>query len=389
VANCPHCMIELSPSRNEHGKFFLCSGCGGRLVSIAYLRGFADPDQLDWVWAQGREGKGEQKTPCPRCNRPMFCAQTTTDPEGLKLDVCRYCALVWFAPGKYKEPGAFAPLSPEEKNAVCEMNKSIKAYGLPGGKALPKVRNPEAEARERLAVDQIKKIAEDGAKYPDELWKVIIAYLGIPVELSDHETKKLPLVTWFLTLAVCVISILSFSELESIVEEYGLVPSVLFRKNGFTLISSFFLHAGWFHLLGNMYFLLVFGSNVEDRLGKFWFLALILLATVAGGFAHSLFHPVSDEPCIGASGGISGVIAFYMLKFPKVKLGFYFWVLWKPIWIRLSAIGFFCFWIFFQLLGVYFQVSGTSKVSALAHLGGVAIGVMFFLISQKKKERKK
>jgi hypothetical protein len=76
------------------------------------------------------------------------------------------------------------------------------------------------------------------------------------------------------------------------------------------------------HLAGNLYFLLVFGSNVEDCLGKWRFFALILLATLAGDVLHVLAQPSSIVSCIGASGGISGLIAYYVLKFPHARLDF-------------------------------------------------------------------
>ena len=74
-----------------------------------------------------------------------------------------------------------------------------------------------------------------------------------------------------------------------------------------------------------------------------------------------------------------------MLKYPRVKLGFYFWVMLRPFWIRLSAISFLMFWLFFQFLGVWLQLQGFSNVAALAHLGGAALGVGFYLIWGKRE----
>jgi len=124
------------------------------------------------------------------------------------------------------------------------------------------------------------------------------------------------------------------------------------RHGGLTFLTSFLLHSGVFHLLGNVYFLLVFGNNVEDWLGKWRFLLLLLCATLIGDVVHVFGNADSTTPCIGASGGISGVVAFYALKFPRVRLGFlmrlYLWFR----WISVPAYAMFFIWMPMQFLGV-------------------------------------
>jgi membrane associated rhomboid family serine protease len=89
-----------------------------------------------------------------------------------------------------------------------------------------------------------------------------------------------------------------------------------------TFVTSFFLHAGIIHLAGNMYFLLAFGHAVENFLRPLRYLALIALAAFIGDLAHIALDPRSQTPCIGASGGIAGVITFYALNFPRMRLAF-------------------------------------------------------------------
>ena len=77
---------------------------------------------------------------------------------------------------------------------------------------------------------------------------------------------------------------------------FGFIPNQWSRMGGLTIVTNFFLHVGWLHLLGNMYFLLVFGDNVEDRLGRAKFVMLLVCATVAGNLLHGTFAPRSGVP---------------------------------------------------------------------------------------------
>jgi membrane associated rhomboid family serine protease len=162
------------------------------------------------------------------------------------------------------------------------------------------------------------------------------------------------------------------------------VPANLWRDNGLSLITSFFLHAGIVHLLGNLYFLNVFGDNVEDYLGKKRFLFLLIAATVIGGLCHAYIDRASLIPAVGASGGISGLIIFYALLFPNRELGFV-WVtgFTRPIWHKFSALTALIVWIIWQYLGFITQIQGQATVSFAAHLGGAATGFLFWLAWKK------
>jgi membrane associated rhomboid family serine protease len=149
----------------------------------------------------------------------------------------------------------------------------------------------------------------------------------------------------------------------------------VFRDGGSTVFTSFFLHAGILHLAGNLYFLLIFGSNVEDCLGRWRFVALVLLATVVGDMLHVIAQPHSTIPCVGASGGISGLIAFYALKFPRTQLD----IMIRYRWVQIPAWGTFIVWVAMQSMGAMMQLAGFSNVAALAHIGGAMVGVLFWL----------
>lgn len=219
---------------------------------------------------------------------------------------------------------------------------------------------------------------------PTAAWQWIPALLGMPVEdeqpLGSRQDTEKPWFTWIMAGGVALISLLAMLDLRTIVDAYGLVPAEFGRMGGLTWITAFFLHAGLLHLVGNVYFLVIFGDNVEKCLGTLEFFLLLCLATVSGHFVHILLDPTSVVPCIGASGGISGVMAFYALRFRGNQLAVMFWFIVKTYWLRMSAILMFGIWVVLQFVVAGQQVAGISNVSGGAHLGGALAGAFVWLV---------
>lgn len=145
-----------------------------------------------------------------------------------------------------------------------------------------------------------------------------------------------------------------------------------------TLVSYMFLHGGFFHLLGNMAFLWVFGDNVEDAMGHIRFLMFYLMCGVFAGLVHSWVLPGSEIPLIGASGAVAGVIAAYLMLHPKVKI----WVLalWR-IPIRITAAWALGFWVALQLVSAV--TSEGDNVAWWAHVGGLGAGALLTLFMRR------
>jgi membrane associated rhomboid family serine protease len=160
----------------------------------------------------------------------------------------------------------------------------------------------------------------------------------------------------------------------------GLIPAVLFGTEALpdglpfvpaplTLLTSLFLHGSALHLFGNMLFLWVFGDNVEDAMGHWRFLAFFLLCGAFAGLAHAWIDPDSVRPLIGASGAVSGVVAAYLILYPRVRVwGLFF----KGIPLRLPAAWAIGFWILFQIAAAF--LGGSESVGWFAHLGGLVAG---------------
>jgi membrane associated rhomboid family serine protease len=145
-----------------------------------------------------------------------------------------------------------------------------------------------------------------------------------------------------------------------------------------TVVTSMFLHGGWFHLIGNMWFLWVFGNNIEDAMGHGRFAVFYLASGLLAAAAQVAAGPSSPIPMVGASGAISGVMGAYLVLYPRVRvhtlifLGIFLTRVTLPAWIMLV------YWAFLQVLGSVPAIAGGQTgggVAFLAHLGGFAAGV--------------
>jgi membrane associated rhomboid family serine protease len=137
-----------------------------------------------------------------------------------------------------------------------------------------------------------------------------------------------------------------------------------------SILTSMFLHGGWMHLIGNMWFLWIFGDNVEERLGTVRFVIFYLIVGAVGALAQSFSLPESRAPMIGASGAIAGVLGGYVMLFPRAKVVTFVAIplLWHvrdvPAWIFLGI------WFIGQFL-----LPGNSGVAWMAHVGGFLAGL--------------
>ena len=159
----------------------------------------------------------------------------------------------------------------------------------------------------------------------------------------------------------------------------GLAPCLFGGLTWGAVITSMFMHGSWLHLIGNMWFLWLFGNNVEDSMGHLRYLAYYLIGGIAGAAAHILTDAASPIPTVGASGAISAVMGGYLLLYPKVRIQTLFVLL---IFIRIIPVP---AWL---VLGQYFLLQlfyGTvmeqagGGVAFWAHIGGFAAGALLVI----------
>jgi membrane associated rhomboid family serine protease len=158
------------------------------------------------------------------------------------------------------------------------------------------------------------------------------------------------------------------------------------------LFSSLFLHAGWLHLIGNLWFLYVFGDNVEDILGPDRYLVFYLACGVGANLIYLMFAPLSTVPLIGASGAIAGVMGAYFYLFPGARVLTLFLIVFIPIFLELPAYFFLGLWFLLQFLYGTFSLgaglgTGTGGVAWWAHVGGFLVGILFLYLLAPARAR--
>jgi len=152
------------------------------------------------------------------------------------------------------------------------------------------------------------------------------------------------------------------------------------------VFTSMFMHGSWMHLIGNMWFLWLFGNNIEDSMTRPRFVAFYLLTGLAAALAQVAANPASEVPMVGASGAISGVMGAYLVLFPRVRvftmvpLGFFITSMALPAWAMLI------YWAFLQVAGGLTSIvdDQTGGVAFWAHLGGFIAGVVLVKVFERR-----
>ena len=361
---CPHCDRELERELFKRKVVFRCPDCGGQYLTVSALRGLVQSKTfVNTLWRNAMNSP-HPGVPCPGCgNRTRQVLLFTDRHSDIELDVCTRCQTVWFDP--------------------AELN-SLKLNEIPEEKLSPEVKKAIAS----YAIAHVRETAQyENTSSGFEVWKTLPTLLGLPVEQDVSPIKRIPFITWAAAGICIAVFLFTFKDLKTVINTLGFIPKEMFRYGGITWFSSMFLHSNWPHLLGNMYFLLVFGDNVEDETGHWKYLLLLFASGFCATLTHLIFDFRSTIPCVGASGFISGILACYALLFPQktIYIGYSrsFWGYGRHI--TLPAWAAFILWIALQFLGVYFN-SSNSSTAYFAHLGGAASGAVAAIIYKVKRD---
>jgi len=212
-----------------------------------------------------------------------------------------------------------------------------------------------------------------------------------------------PFMTWLIILANGLAFAfelsLSPSELKELFFAFGIVPDHFFHPEGFSpvavplvgfwpLLSSMFLHGGWLHIIANMWFLYLFGDNVEDRMGHLRFVAFYLIGGLLAGAVHCWTNPHSTLPTIGASGAIAAVMGAYLVMYPRARVITLIPIFFYPLFIEIPAVVFLLFWFLTQILsgGLALVESGNfGGIAWWAHIGGFLAGMLLQFVFVRSK----
>lgn len=215
------------------------------------------------------------------------------------------------------------------------------------------------------------------------------------IPLRDSQPSySVPTVTIFIIAANAVAFLYELSldpfSLNYFLSVYGVVPA---RFDPFTLLTSMFLHGGWLHFLGNMWFLWIYGDNVEDILGPAKYLVFYLSCGIIAGLTHVVINADSRVPTIGASGAIAGVMGAYMVKFPHSRI-----LTLVPVFLFLTTVevpaalmlGYWFLIQFFSGVGsIGYSHISQGGVAWFAHIGGFLAGMVLINLMRPRPPRRR
>jgi membrane associated rhomboid family serine protease len=204
------------------------------------------------------------------------------------------------------------------------------------------------------------------------------------------QSRSYPVVNMAIIVANCLVYFIQAGQegprLNEFIMTYGLVPAryslpairsfFTTSQQLFSFLSFMFLHGGFWHLLGNMWSLYIFGDNVEDRLGSVRYLFFYLLCGVASGLSHLLLNWRSPIPTVGASGAIAGVMGAYFLLYPRSRVLTLIPILFLPYLIEIPAYFFLGLWFVMQFLSATLAPAGGGGIAWWAHIGGFLFGMV-------------
>lgn len=206
---------------------------------------------------------------------------------------------------------------------------------------------------------------------------------------DENQSNEKPVVTITLIVINVIIFIfclaLGTRGYEEIIYQFGMIPANLTL---YAPITSMFLHGGFGHIIGNMWFLWIFGDNIENACGRVKFIVFYILAGLFAGLLHFLLHSTSSVPTIGASGAIAGLLGAYLVLYPRAKI---LTVIWFFIitTTRIPAVLFLGLWFIMQLFygSIGLMSTAGTNVAYWAHIGGFLAGAGLILMLRNHKPK--
>jgi membrane associated rhomboid family serine protease len=221
----------------------------------------------------------------------------------------------------------------------------------------------------------------------------------IPIRDTNRSEKFLVINVGIIaiTVLVFIVELSQGRRLQEFIYLYGLVPARYAESQvaaHFTtsqqvlpFLTSLFLHGGCLHLLGNMWFLYIFGDNVEGQLGHLRYLVFYVLCGLAAGASHLVLNWHSNVPTIGASGAIAGVMGAYLILYPRAKILTLLPLFFFFTFIEVPAFIFLGIWFLFQFLIAAGTSAQAGGIAWAAHIGGFLFGIVFLKLLEKMPKR--
>lgn len=334
---CPQCTFPLSRLEHREVEIEHCERCRGSFLDAgeASLLFGKDVEPEAWKEAWPTQDLGPTRRRCPKDSEWLRGHRVSFRAERVEVETCDACGGLW-----------------------VDAQEALKLKSI--------VDAAQNEAAQRAS----------GLHKPGIGSYLFQVFTGFPVEAWNPVRHRPVIVHTLLGMlaSIFVLQVIFQDTLEAEPGRLMMVPAeVMNGQHLWTLVSSAFLHGGLMHLVGNLYFLWIFGDNIEDALGRKRFLILYAVALLAGGLLHLLTNTDSAIPLLGASGAIAGVMGAYIVLFPKVRV----YVMITVLRINISVTWYLGFWILMQF-GM--AAMGGEGVAWMAHIGGFLAGVVVALL---------
>lgn len=370
---CLNCNTELQKKITDYGQIQFCPNCDSKLIGAANVkRSKIDSTVYHKMWINAGKDKIKKGRICPTCRQNMSLQSFVHDSQNIEVEICIHCYHFWFDIAEFDKLPRVEPVN-DKKEIDPEVQRALD--------------NVDCKLREIARESNLKSNRKGFFRKPESVWEYIAGIFGFPIEEEGSLFEFYPYITWTFTIMCLVTFFMVSGELRDYVMQLGFIPAQWTRYFGLTILTSAIMHGSWWHVISNMYFMLAFGDNVEDYLGRFKFMLLLLGSHAMGLLLHGFFDPSTHIPLVGASAAVSGVMAFYAAMFPKKKIAivshifFHFFKISMRVWV------YFLLWSLIQVLTIIQQVGGRGSVSGLGHLGGIMIGltVAFYLKAGKSE----
>jgi len=366
--NCPFCSNKLVEIKTKSALVDICYKCKGIWFDsgelVDFVKNLTESQEISPITPQlFKEPKietiyttKEKDKACPRCNKKLQRFNYLYD-SNVFIDKCPECKGMWADGGEAKEIARHLKDDPRIRTiAKSFLNK------------------PSA----------LEDFSDLSKVLMRPVSPVVLFMPKIIIPLSDDTPReRIPIVT----IGIIILCTLIFIGQMAFIQDAkgfflrcGLVPRNFLS---WSLISSMFLHGGLLHLFGNMFFLWLFGDNVEDRFSRFGFFVFYLSCGLAASILHSIINWQGSLPAVGASGAISGIMGAYLVFYPAAKLKML--IVYKIV--NVPAFLYLGFWFLFQLVfGIFYTSLGISSIGWFAHIGGFVFGVLIAYIRIKKRK---
>jgi membrane associated rhomboid family serine protease/Zn-finger nucleic acid-binding protein len=332
---CARCTYPMRVHQHAHNLYVdHCARCGGSFIDFGKADAVIGEQASPQNWKPEAFAQPPYASPlgCPSGHGRMWANLLAFEKRQVEVDVCPVCYGLW--------------LDANEAPVLDDLTKAAHA-------------------------DKARPGASKGTVGMVAMYLVQLA-TTIPIEVY-HPLKRRPILIYSLVALLIALFIFEIAAIvafgDSVLGWIALIPANAERGAVHTLVTHAFFHGGIAHLLGNLYFLWIFGDNVEDRLGRAKFTVVYLAAAVAGGAAYWAGNIGSEGAMVGASGAIAGLMGAYFVLFPKVKL----WVVLIVIPLKVRATWYLLVWVGMQFL---IMLDPKSHVAWLAHVGGFVAGAV-------------